>query len=231
LYVLPWGQTSAQYGFCSKLLFFGPLTEEMHSVIVGNLLGGGSACFNRGTTTIQIVQSSRNVEYLYFLHKIYSINGLCRPKKPKLYRNGGVQKGNKIFLCLRLFTKNVSILNQFHEAFYYKKADETFIKRIPEKIKDLLTPRALAIWIMEDGSFQKPGLRISTNSFIYEDVILLQNALKDKFNLDINIHFQINKKGLKQYRLYIQKKSMDTLILLVKPYMISSMYYKLGLKN
>lgn len=69
------------------------------------------------------------------------------------------------------------------------------------------------------------GVIICTDSFSLEDTELLKTVLIEKFELLVSVQ----KHGENAYRLYIQKKSIDKLINLVKPYFISRMVYKLGL--
>ena len=62
---------------------------------------------------------------------------------------------------------------------------------------------------------------LNTHSCSFNEQIILQNALKYKFNLDTNIHKHGNK-----YKLYIKAKSMPTLRCYVLPYFFF-FYYKL----
>lgn len=56
------------------------------------------------------------------------------------------------------------------------------IKIIAKNIAELLTPRGLAYWIMDDGSLSKHyQIILHTRAFKKDDVILLQNALKKNF--------------------------------------------------
>lgn len=98
-------------------------------------------------------------------------------------------------------------------------------KIVPNNIKELLTPRGLAFWIMDDGSKQGSGLHISVYGFTDADVDKLMFTLQDKFNLKCSIHYNKDNKP----RIYIFKESMGTLIPLIKPYFINEMFYKLGL--
>ena len=74
----------------------------------------------------------------------------------------------------------------------------------------------LAIWIMDDGSFQSPGVKISVAGLSKAECILLQKALEDLYNLKISI----NKAGNGGYYLYIWKESISDLIKLVEPYIL-----------
>lgn len=69
------------------------------------------------------------------------------------------------------------------------------IKCIPpiEIIFDLLTPIALAFWIMGDGESHHSGLRLCTNSFTLIDVVKLINILQVKYQLDCTLYIKVNK--------------------------------------
>ena len=99
------------------------------------------------------------------------------------------------------------------------------VKKVPNNIHELLTPRGLAFWIMDDGSRQGSGLHISVYAFTNEDVDKIIFTLQGKFNLKCSIHYNRDNKP----RIYIFKESMDNLIILVKAYFIKEMLYKLGL--
>ena len=110
--------------------------------------------------------------------------------------------------------------NVFRELFYLSN-----VKVVPNNIYDLLTPRGLAFWIMDDGSRHGTGLHIGVYAFSNDDVDKLMFTLQDKFKLRCSIHYNKDKKP----RIYIFKESMPNLIDLVKPYFIKKMLYKLGL--
>lgn len=100
------------------------------------------------------------------------------------------------------------------------------IKRVPLNIKDLLTPLALALWIMGDGSRQNKGMHLSVYAFTSEDVELLINVLETKFDFKCSIH-KLGKKP----RIYVWEESMDKVRQHVSPYIIPSMRYKIELIN
>ena len=104
---------------------------------------------------------------------------------------------------------------------------EKRIKVIPETqyLQTYLTPLALAVWIMDDGSKSDSGLKLSSNSFNSEDLMRLSTFLTEFYGLKNSI----NLVGVEnQYIIYIWKESMPRLVLLVYPYMIPGMIYKLG---
>ena len=60
----------------------------------------------------------------------------------------------------------------FTNLKWYSKIDGKSFKRLPEDIESLLTPIALAFWIMGDGGWDKSRNRINlyTNWFTLSEV-------------------------------------------------------------
>ena len=87
----------------------------------------------------------------------------------------------------------------------------------------MLTPVALAHWVMGDGWFLSKGVALSTDSFSLEDTIKLINVLIIRYNLKCTLH-----KSNEGHRIYISRNSVGKVIEIVKPYLIASMYYKVG---
>ena len=61
------------------------------------------------------------------------------------------------------------------------------IKRVPDSIGEYLTPLALAIWLMDDGAKVGKGVKFCTNSFSYNDCLILIKALNDNFNIKSSV--------------------------------------------
>ena len=95
---------------------------------------------------------------------------------------------------------------------------------MPECIGQYLTPLALAIWIMDDGSKVGKGLKFSSNCFTYDECLNLVKVLSKNFNLKASVQSA----GAKdQYIIYIWKESMDDLRYIVSPFIIPEMKYKI----
>jgi hypothetical protein len=78
---------------------------------------------------------------------------------------------------------------------------------------------------MDDGGRVGSGLKLSTNSFTFEDCTRLTVVLSQLYG----IKSSVQSAGVPgQHCLYIWSESMYTLRTLVQPYMVSSMLYKLG---
>lgn len=126
---------------------------------------------------------------------------------------------------------------KFNDNFYindlrskfYSNIDDKFIKIVPADIASMLTPIALAFWIMDDGHSYHRGLFLNTQSYTNEDIKLLINALESNFNIKAR-SVQVSGK-LYQNRIFISAEYYTSIVNIVKPYFTSSMNYKLSIVN
>ncbi len=203
----------------------GPHNEEVISVLIGSLLGDcyASARTIEGTR-FSYRQSQVHKDYLFWLYEFYYSRGYCSNLKPRMYTRklrDKISNEIKEYYVYEFNTYTFRSFNWIHKLFYKKGT-----KTVSVKLEQYLTPLALAIWIMDDGGWVKPGVRISTNSFKLEEVQFLANLLKKLFDLNCTVQ-NINIPG--QYSIYIKGKSILKLRKLILPYVIPSMRYKLGL--
>lgn len=199
----------------------GPHNIDVLSVLIGNLLGDGQGELRSNSPRFSIHMSSKNREYLNWLHKFYSTRGYCSENTPKFSKQIG--KFNKIFFCGKFSTYTFSSLNWLYSIFYCNK-----IKKIPNHLilKDLLTPLSLAIWYMDDGClYNKNGGILHTNCLNLEQ---LKIALYNLYNINIKITEKKDKNKIDNIFI-IPSGEMPKFIKLIKPYMITSKYHKLPL--
>lgn len=198
----------------------GPHNSDVYSVLIGALLGDCHAeRLPSGGVRFIFKQSAVHKDYLFLLFNFFNTRGYCSNNVPiKLQQKR--YAGDQNYEFYRFNTYTYSSLLDIYKLFY--TSDKK--KVIPNNIDELLTPLALAIWIMDDGTFKSPGLRIATNCFKKQEVELLVKALETKFNLKSSLH-----KNQDNYQLYIKKESISILKKLVLPHMVPSMHYKLGL--
>jgi hypothetical protein len=86
---------------------------------------------------------------------------------------------------------------------------------------------ALAYGIMSDGTSNKYGLRLCTDSLTLSEVVLLINILKIKFDLNCTINTFTSPKGIKYFRIYFKADSKPKRIIIISPYIIPFSSYKL----
>lgn len=197
----------------------GPHNQEIYAIIFGSLLGDAYAekRKEKGGTRISFYQENTHLSYILWLHKMLSIRGYTSINLPmsktRLGEKGIVRK------ILRFHTWTYTSFNWIHDLWYENK-----VKKVPYCISEFLTPLALAIWIMDDGSKVSKGLKFSTNSFSYSDCVLLVKVLNDNFTLKSSIQ---SAGAPNQYIIYIWKESMPLLRHIISPYILPEMKYKI----
>jgi hypothetical protein len=100
---------------------------------------------------------------------------------------------------------------------FYK--DKKFIGKYIYKLKAL----GLAIWFMDDGSYNNNRYFLHTNCFDIKSLHLLQKVLKHNFNINTSL----NKCREGQYTIYIKAVSRQIFTDLISPYICESMKYKI----
>ena len=99
-------------------------------------------------------------------------------------------------------------------------------KVIPEIISKMLSPRSIAVWFMDDGSYKSKSHKtyiIHANGYTKEELEIIKDVFAKKFGIEIGIHKQYS-----QWRLYVYTKSAKSFRKMIEPYIIPSMKYKLG---
>ena len=208
----------------SPLKRIGPHNFDILSLMIGSLLGDGSMEKSVNGSRFTFYQAKVNGEYLLWLHREVSKLGYATKEIPNLSsRKISPFVGNdelKYYYRFRSFT--YSSFDWIYESFYPNGSR----KVVPGFIDTYLSPLALAVWMMDDGtSFKNKGFKFSTNCFTLKEVKYLALVLKNKYNLDSTIH----KTGLiNQYNIYIPKSSFKELIKIVTPHFHPTMFYKIS---
>ena len=197
------------------------LPDEVVEILIGILLGDAHIIQKSPTANSRLVYGQTAVKHKEYFNYVFSFFvPFCVNNYIPKYRIVKDNRTNKTYSAISFRTMQLPCFNEFRHIFY-----PINIKIIPDNICELLTPRGLAFWLMDDGSKHGDGMHIGVYGFTNMDVDKLMYTLQYKFNIKCSIHFNKEKKP----RIYIFKESMDTLITLVKPYFIKEMLYKLGL--
>lgn len=126
----------------------------------------------------------------------------------------------------RLGTKSMNVsfatvshptLGEFRSRFYQGR------KVVPEDLT--LSPLALAVWFMDDGSRKSRscrGLYLNTQAFRPDEVAMLQWFLERDFSIRSGLRTQAD--GL---QVYIPSAQVDGFVRVVEPHVIQHMKYKL----
>lgn len=157
-------------------------------------------------------QSYDKAKYFWLVFRLLSHYCSSWPSYKSKVRQGVVNKNT-----LYMQTRVLPCFTELHVLFYKDKK-----KIIPDNIYDLLTPVALAHWVMGDGQVRTNGLRLCTDSFTFSEVVKLMNVLIIKYRINCSMHIYRGKP-----RIYIPAYYISLLTSIVKPHMSSDMYYKL----
>ena len=188
------------------------------SVIVGLILSDAWLRFaskRHKNALLGFAQSGAHSKYFYFV--FWSLAHYCSSFPLVRIRN----RFGKTTIGLQLETRSLPCFTELYYLFYING-----VKVIPLNIYELLTPVALAHWIMGDGSTQRHGLIICTDSYTIPEIVRLINVLIIRYRLECTLRFHT----YSQPRIYIKQHSMAQLQTIVGPYMISSLLYKIRTK-
>ena len=191
------------------------IPSYQYSVIVGLLLSDGWLIIPSAThisPRLGFSQSLSHFKYVWFVFNILS--HYCENFPVLRVR----KRGAKTYWCVDVITRALPCFSEIYSLFYVNK-----VKVIPHNIYELLTPVAFAHLIMGDGGFKSKGIFLCTDSYSIKDVVRLMNVLILRYDLKCTLH-----KSNEGHRIYISRNSVGKVIEIVKPYLIASMYYKVG---
>lgn len=200
---------------------------KVWQVITGELLGDGHINYNPKLPNIngrlEFTFSSKILHYVNYL-EFDVLSFICTKSKPTPWHNKNLT--NKEPTQYWFYTKRISALSDLHKI-WYKEIGKKFVKTILSNIEQLLTPIGLAHWIMGDGYFYNGSVIICTDNFTLDEVLILKAILEKKFLLKVSLKKCQNTNNV-VWRVSISKLSLENLKLLVIPYFIPEMLYKLN---
>lgn len=193
--------------------------QEQTDLIVGCLLGDGRlearSKGKRGySARLRIHQSDKQEEYVFWKYEVLKDLVNIPPRKLLAWHD---PKRDKNHYSWYFHTRSTMELRFWHDYFYPKRK-----KVVPETIIEFLTPRVLAVWAMDDGTYTNPGFNFNTHSFECGEQYFLQDALLKKFGIKTRLH-------LDRARLKVALDKVNTykLVDLIRSYVIPTMQYKI----
>ncbi len=192
------------------------LSKRQKEILAGLLLGDGhlEKLYTPALGRLKVEHSYKQKDYVDWLYKEFRNWVRSKPKTRKVSVWGKLRKN------YRFSTYGHRILGEFRNKFYKGKK-----KIVPNDLENNITALGLAVWFMDDGSIKSSrhkGIFFNTQGFNEEDVRKLQGMLKNKFRINSTTRREKNGK-----QIYLGGKFGEKFILLVKPYIISSMKYKI----
>lgn len=195
------------------------LSNLQREALVGTLLGDG--CLetqNRGRTyRLKVEHSLLQKDYVNWKYNMFKSLVLAKPVIRE-YVALGLKRQNYRFSTLS------SGMLRFYAQQFYRNGK----KVIPRLINKMLTPLALAVWFMDDGSIKSSkhrALVIHSQSFSKEDLGKIIKVLESKYKVKSTLRKRNDGSG---YVVYLLSETVNKFIDLVKDYILPSMRYKLG---
>ena len=193
--------------------------SHQFDVIIGSLLGDARLeCRSVGlrspiTARLRIHHGEKQEEYVFWKYEIFKDLVSKAPKEiswdnPKR----GLHEVSWYF-----HTRSIETLGTLHHYFYRNST-----KVLPLNIFDLLTPRMIAVWFMDDGSDIGGGLTLNTHGFSREEQVRIADYLNSRFT----IHATLVKDRTK-LKIGIGRNDRDRFLDIVRPFIIPSMTYKI----
>nr|YP_009568438.1 hypothetical protein [Drechslerella brochopaga]QBL02520.1 hypothetical protein [Drechslerella brochopaga] len=189
----------------------GPHHKDIISVLVGSLLGNGR--FERlPNGGVIFRRKSKHKEYMLWLYGFFNKKG---------YTNNLTvlhKQQDKIYDVYQFNTFSFSSWIWLYKLFYTHKK----IKVIPENIADLLTPLALAVWVMDKGSYVNGKVYLDGSLYSFINLNKLINALNTRYGLNCYLYINNSISSI-----VITTNSLYLLKTIVRPHIIPAMLYKI----
>lgn len=185
------------------------VSDRQVEILVGCLLGDA---YLTKLGKIQIEQSGKQEDYIRWKHKELSSISYSGLKNVVRFD----KKDNRVTRSLRFWTRQY--FRSWREIFY-QQGNKVF----PKDLSRWITPLSIAVWFMDDGSYnQKSNCIFCTQSFDEKSQLELVKVLQS-FGIEVSLR----KDRMSRVSMRIRSKSLNKFFELVRPYIHSSMYYKI----
>jgi hypothetical protein len=195
-------------------------------IMHGLLLGDGHIYKKNNNNNPSFTQTFGQHSELFAKYVYENFKEFCTPKGFYSYK---VQSGlnSPFYQRFIVRTRSLIVFQEFYDMYYITNNLGKNIKKLPLDIENLLTPIILANFVMSDGNYHKTKhiIRLCTNNFTKEEVQSLSTAILKKYNIKNSLE-HVRKE---QYIIRIRKTEVYKLQDIVKPHIIPSMLYRIGL--
>ena len=199
------------------------LTPMQRSFIIGSMLGDATMRIGvkAKNANFKIDHCLEQKEYVFWKYEILKNFVTTPPRLSYRTTTEGVRYRKSWWFRTLRHPALTEIYNQFYTTDSYRCGR----KIVPAFIIDSMDAFIMAVWVMDDGSYNQNKIDISTYSFTLQEIKKLRNIIKKKFNITM-LYYKDRDKG---YRMYCNKTETKKLVNLICPYIIKSMKYKIGL--
>lgn len=202
------------------------VSQNTLSIILGSILGDGCLKKYAGykNARLSIRQSMKQVEY--FMYKVKALAEISTEKSVQIVKPDKLRFGQTNSYLYQ--SASLPDLTHIYE-YCYGKSNRLKIQR---RWLNKITPLALCIWWLDDGSIISNGRKgvICTDGFDLEGVKKLARFLQVNYNINVTIGNvnKVYKNTSKTYhRLYLNTSELKKLLTLILPYFpVKEMLYK-----
>lgn len=207
------------------------LTAIQKEVLIGTLLGDASFSLSNGTPKycLKFEQGKQHEAYVYHLFHIFKPIVGTGPSERTINRRKFQEGTEKPRFAVWFRTYQFTPLIFYYNLFYEQTFDPTnpkFViskkKIVPKNIGKFLTPRAIAYWFMDDGSYENKTGMFHTQGFTKSESQLLCDTLLEKYGIEAGVT-----KDRDKYKIRVKTSSAKAFRELIKDYVIPVFQYKL----
>lgn len=182
----------------------GSLSEVQHAVVTGTLLGDGSMrC--RANALLEVNHSIHQRSYVDWKYRRLA-DFVTTP--PKVRESNGGRR------ACRFVTRSLPALTPYYRLFY-----ETGKKRVPYVE---LSPLALAVWFMDDGSRSRNAVYLNTQQFDLPSQYKLLQILYDQWRIEGALN-----RDKTYHRIRLSVEGTRELARVIEPHILDEFRYKL----
>lgn len=195
------------------------LFPQQFDIIVGSLLGDARLeCRSVGaraeiTARLRIHHGDKQREYVRWKYEQLKEFVLTPPRQITWVN----PKRGLTEISWYFHTRSLREFGILHQYFYERK------KILPLYIEKLLSPQALAVWFMDDGSRTESGGTLSTHSFIKKDQKRILTFLKEKHEIIGSIV-----KDRTKWKISFNQLAFAKLVSVIQSFIVPSMIYKIA---
>ena len=188
------------------------LSNVQRSVLVGTLLGDGCLAKHGRHHRLHVKHKGAHASLVEWKREIFS------PFISMQLHRFDQKLGLRRYPCVQFATRTHPVFTEWHRRFYVEGR-----KTVPGDIRGLLDPVALAVWFMDDGAVDHAGLTFQTHSFTRDEVMVLMEALQERFHLAVNL-----RRNRGAWVIYVQERSVRLFAEIIGPHLLPEFTYKLN---
>jgi len=198
-----------------KALLLGPLTSIEKQILYGSILGDGHLRMNKGALHARYSEGHCAAQKEYASWKVVNLKRLGFVLRQ--YKQNG---GAPIFIRSPSMIQLTELYNQFYPHGQ---------KRLPKEILHELTPLALAVWFMDDGTLHpKGGAYLYVYKLFIDEAEFVKQLFEEKFNIKCKIYILKSGRMAGKPEIYFPKEEFEKFKKLIRPHIHPTMLYKLG---